>query len=469
MKSITCLIIIGVGLCFHGVRAADASPSPRLTVEMRDGSRVVGNSVDDSVSVHSAAIGNLKLAWTSIRSLEYANSSDTARLMATNGDTFAVQLDADTLHLQTDFGKTELPVKMIRSIKVTPETKRTTAKTPPAVSATDFRLTIELRDGSHLVGKGLDDALNFHSPTMGDLKLTWAGIRSVIFSTEKSPTARLTTTNGDAYEVEFVTPAVRVETSFGKNELPAKSIRSIKVSAMSLPGQPQSGLVALWSGEGNANDSVGGNNGSSITGIGYADGIVGQAFKFNGSDAFVGISDPGNKLSFDVRSNSFTVAMWVNLADTVNRHELIIDRVIHGNNVPIAYEITYAAPYFMADCWDGNNGVCIYNATMTTPNVWYFVAMVCDTKTIKLYVNGKDEIAFLQSPAGGTPSDGIIPSFFGSTLNHAGGRTIGRFVPNLPYSQPWFMNGKLDEVQIYNRDLSKAEIQELYNAANPER
>jgi len=245
MKSITCLIIIGVGLCFHGVRAADASPSPRLTVEMRDGSRVVGQCVEDTVSVHSAAIGNLKLAWASIRSLEYASSSDTARLTATNGDKFAVQLDIDTLHLQTDFGKTELPVKMIRNIKVTPETKRTIATATAAVSASDFRLTIELRDGSHLVGKGLDDALNFHSPTMGDLKLTWAGIRSIIFASEKSPTARLTTTNGDAYEVEFVTPAVRVETSFGKNELPVKSIRSIKVSAIGNTAAA-SHLIGWW-------------------------------------------------------------------------------------------------------------------------------------------------------------------------------------------------------------------------------
>jgi hypothetical protein len=44
---------------------------------------------------------------------------------------------------------------------------------PASTDESGFQLTIELRDGLRLIGKGLDDTLNFHSTAMGDLKLTW--------------------------------------------------------------------------------------------------------------------------------------------------------------------------------------------------------------------------------------------------------------------------------------------------------
>jgi hypothetical protein len=145
----------------------------QLTIELRDGSRVVRKSLADTLSFHSAALGDMKLSWTGIRTIEYAASSDTARLTATNGDGFSVQLAADTLPLETGFGKTDLPVKLIRSIKVSLLARPHAAAVAAAAGESGSRLIIELRDGSHVVGKGLDDTLNFHSSAMGDLKLAW--------------------------------------------------------------------------------------------------------------------------------------------------------------------------------------------------------------------------------------------------------------------------------------------------------
>ncbi|HTX21324.1 MAG TPA: hypothetical protein VMD27_05660, partial [Candidatus Aquilonibacter sp.] len=259
MKKLACFVIVCALMGFHRAQAAPDGASEsgfQLTVELKDGSRVVAKTLDDSLSFHSSALGDMKLPWSSIRSLEYTDDN-TARLTATNGDEFTVQLAIDTLPVQTGFGKTELPVKLIRSIKVSPPASPTPA---PAPGETGWRLTIALRDGSHLVGKGLDDTVDFHSAGMGDLKLSWAGIRSIEYANTGSETARLTTTNGDVYEVQFAAATVGVETSFGKTELPVQLIQSIQVSAMTGPGQLPSGLVALWSGEGNGDDSVGGNN-----------------------------------------------------------------------------------------------------------------------------------------------------------------------------------------------------------------
>ena len=214
--------------CCNPAQAAPGSTNQsgvQLTIELRDGSRLVGKSLDDTLSFHSATLGDMKIPWSGIRSIEYAGGNGAeARLTATNGDGFAIQLAAETLRVEAGFGQIELPVKQIRSVKVTPRAK------PNAAAGSDTaQLTIELRDGSHVIGRSLVDTVDFHSPAMGDLKLAWAGIRSIEYAGNNSEVARLTAANGDVYEVQFAVSSLGVETSFGKTELPVKLIRSITV------------------------------------------------------------------------------------------------------------------------------------------------------------------------------------------------------------------------------------------------
>jgi len=111
-------------------------------------------------------------------------------------------------------------------------------------SASGFQLTIELRDGSRVIGKTPNENLDFHSATLGDLKLSWAAIRAIDY-TANADTAQLTATNGDGINVKPFADTVRVETSYGKNEIPMKLVKSIKVAAVAKPGQLPDGLVAL--------------------------------------------------------------------------------------------------------------------------------------------------------------------------------------------------------------------------------
>ena len=213
--------------CTHAIEAAPAATNEsavQLSIQLRDGSHVVGKSVENTLSFHSATLGDAKLPWSGIRSIEYTGTNTSvARLTAAAGDVFAVTLAGDALRVETGFGQNEFPVKLIASVKVLTSSAGTAAGTAAA------QLTIELRDGSHVVGKGLDDSLSFHSPAMGDLKLAWSGIRSLQYTGTNSDIARLTATNGDVYEVQFAASSVRVETSFGTNDLPVRLIRSIQV------------------------------------------------------------------------------------------------------------------------------------------------------------------------------------------------------------------------------------------------
>ena len=139
---------------------------------------MVGKSLEDTLSFHSAALGDMKLAWAGIRSIESAGTNTvTARLTAADGDSFAIQFAAETLRVETVFGQTELPVKLIRSVKVSPP-----AKPIAAAGSETARLMIELRDGSHVVGEEPGGRHEFPYPGDGRLETDLAGIRSIEYA-----------------------------------------------------------------------------------------------------------------------------------------------------------------------------------------------------------------------------------------------------------------------------------------------
>lgn len=71
---------------------------------------------------------------------------------------------------------------------------------------------------------------------------------------------------------------------------------------------PPAGLLAWWTGNGNANDSAGTNNGTLMNGATFAPGLVGQAFHLDGAGAFVEIPDAPSLNP----SNQITVTVWWN-------------------------------------------------------------------------------------------------------------------------------------------------------------
>jgi len=134
------------------------------------------------------------------------------------------------------------------------------------------RLTVELRDGSRVVGQNVDEKMKFHSALLGDFKLAVGEIRSVEFTATNA--VKLTTANGDALAVRMTERQIPVRTSFGNLELPVDSIRKISVTTIGVHGPKPPGLVALWPGEDNGNNAV-------WTDIVYTGGKVGRAFWVN--------------------------------------------------------------------------------------------------------------------------------------------------------------------------------------------
>ena len=69
------------------VAGSDGTNLPcRVTYELRDGSRVIGQSDDDFIRFHSPLLGDLKLAVPEIRTVECI-ATNSAKLTTTQGDT----------------------------------------------------------------------------------------------------------------------------------------------------------------------------------------------------------------------------------------------------------------------------------------------------------------------------------------------------------------------------------------------
>jgi photosystem II stability/assembly factor-like uncharacterized protein len=210
-----------------------------------------------------------------------------------------------------------------------------------------------------------------------------------------------------------------------------------------------SGLVAYYPFNGNANDESGnGNNGTDYGATLTTDrfGTFGYAFSFNGTSNYI------NKYpaSFIFNYNSkFTVSAWFN-PSILSGTRQIVSHLTEGSgnfvwNATIQNgSLIFGATRQMSD-W--------YNATYLLPvnalNTWQHVVGVYDNTSMKLYYNGvlvdNTTFGYTNTTAASLPIN-IGADQFGSMSN--------------------FFSGSLDDIRIYNRALSDAEILQLYNIEN---
>jgi hypothetical protein len=314
------------------------------------------------------------------------------------------------------------------------------------------RLTVELRDGSRVVGESLDKNFKFHSALFGDLKLAVKDIRSL--DCAKTNFAKLVTVNGDELTVAFAESDFAIKTSFGKVELATASVRRFTVSTVLAGGMHRPGLVALWAGEGDAKDRVGGHDGTLNGDVSFEAGKVGKAFHFNGSNADVEIP-----CSSDLTPTSFTIECWVKLdsLDSQVASRPGLQTIVFKNNTRHTCFEGYTLfkdrdnqrdEFRLGVSSAAGQQILVDTKTVPEAGVWYHLAGTYDGGTghLKIYVNGELE----SSAYAGFPLDyGIGPVCVGKNGEWMDGR----------------LQGVVDELAIYRRALSDQEIREDYEVS----
>jgi hypothetical protein len=205
------------------------------------------------------------------------------------------------------------------------------------------------------------------------------------------------------------------------------------------------GLVAWWKGEGNALDSSGyANNGTLQGGVTFSAAEFGEGFQFHDSSSEL-ISVPDSP-SLDV--NTVTLSAWVdiNSLPSPTADWVIVTKGIQGyqseNYGLYIHRLSTDAMELLFEYQDGTNYKVISDGSGLTTGRFYHVAVTADGTNVRFYLNG--------------------------TLVSTAPQVTALAVNDLPLqigsSQPDFANyfdGVIDDLQIYDRALSPAEIEAL--------
>jgi hypothetical protein len=207
------------------------------------------------------------------------------------------------------------------------------------------------------------------------------------------------------------------------------------------------GVVAWWTGTGNASDQAGANNGTLRGGVTFAPGKVGQAFNFDGASGSVLVPDAPPLRA----TNGMTIEAWIYPRSFGGGPREIISKWFgNGNQKSYSASIDPSGlAYFIVSgdglaTTQGVDDIMIYTTDTVPLNQWTHFAATYDGSSLKIYLNGilENEVPW---------SRGIFPGTAPLCIGEA-------------YSQSLF-NGMIDEPTLYNRALSASEIQAIYNAA----
>jgi len=207
------------------------------------------------------------------------------------------------------------------------------------------------------------------------------------------------------------------------------------------------------------------NNGEAVI-VSYFDRIqdIGDDFinekslLFDGVDEYVNV---GNDNSLDL-STAITVSCWIQAASTP-----ATDMVMAAKWDPTGDNRSWL---FGAESTNDKlrmlisaDGLAVgigndkeYQSSITIlDGTWHQVAFTFTANILKLYIDGVEDTSV------NIITDDVVNTLFSTPSTDT---LIGAFNPATP---SFFMDGNIDEVSIWNRVLTDAEINEIYNVANP--
>jgi uncharacterized protein (TIGR02145 family) len=219
------------------------------------------------------------------------------------------------------------------------------------------------------------------------------------------------------------------------------------------------GLVGYWTfnnqdmnwATGKALDKSGSGNDGQImnmsTTTSPVQGKMGQGLKFDGTyNKYVNIGNP-SVLQFTSGTNSFTVAAWFKKTANADNNTVIMKQGLTNNlSYGLIGNMNGTFSFRMGKQSVGSDNV---TSDVISNGVWHYAVGVytASTNGMQLYIDGT-------APISGTYTMGNLTS--DNSL------ALGNDVGGLDPGDNRAFNGLIDDVRVYNRALSAAEIRQLY-------
>nr|WP_299382583.1 LamG domain-containing protein [Allomuricauda sp.] len=216
----------------------------------------------------------------------------------------------------------------------------------------------------------------------------------------------------------------------------------------------QTGLVAYYPFNGNADDESGNDNHGAVNGATSTEdrhGNANSAYMFDGMDDEISVAT--TTILNNVTAGSHTVSLWLTKDAVSSSPKFVIDAADPGAAAGDQRGIRFESTEFPIFKWVTTDNS--YRATSTEPIVqndqWYHVVGVYDDtgKVGKIYINGAE---YGTNTSTGTPS-AISVLKIGNIA--AGGTGDGHY------------QGKIDDIRIYNYAFGASDVDQLYQQEKP--
>ena len=197
------------------------------------------------------------------------------------------------------------------------------------------------------------------------------------------------------------------------------------------------GETDLYQFQGNANDSVGSNNGTVTGSLAYTSGYAGQAAYFGTSNYVT--------LPFALSNSPTSVFVRVNMAASSGGGVVAAQQAWDGTSGRWDFTVSSTTLNLDISCAGvNNNNDNPYQYTGTIPTgVWIEIGFVYTSAASQtLYLNG---IPVLNSGGSGCAMSNYYPLHIGA-------------IPNAP----WYFNGSMENLRIFNEALTPAQVYSLY-------
>jgi hypothetical protein len=207
---------------------------------------------------------------------------------------------------------------------------------------------------------------------------------------------------------------------------------------------PTSGLKAWWSFNGNANDLSGNNNNGTVNGATLDTSRFGElnsAYAFNGS-SYININ---NSTSLQSPTSAITITAWVYVKSwevtSEGKWAAILCKSTSTSSTQYRLTLQDTAVDFI---YGGKQTIFSIAPNKFELNKWYFVAVSSNINSCKIYINDSSYTNILPK------------NNYGSISNQ--NLEIGRDYPGTID----YFTGKIDDIGIWNRELTSSEITALY-------
>jgi hypothetical protein len=222
--------------------------------------------------------------------------------------------------------------------------------------------------------------------------------------------------------------------------------------ANTLPASLQEGLVAYYPFNGNANDESGNGHHGEVQGAALtADrhGVPVSAYGFDGTKDMINLGDQWG----DFGTDPFTIALWV-YRKTTSNCDAFVSKGKYGKSAqwnlvtanPTDNGMTPRNQIRFHLTSTGSNGNTIHSTSQVGTKTWHHVVIQRNTRGLNMFIDGYLDASLTCSPLN---ADSSVPVRCGF---------VDTWQPN-----EYRMNGDIDDVRIYNRALSAAEVKSLYD------